>query len=127
MAEKRTAKFFPWAVPKACLSALCEGPSMYMYGVTAMMILVHLQINATGNHEINILALQDAMSQYHHKYDTITEYLEAMELAQKQSKQAKQNITDTMLVAMATEAFLDVEGYPKADNDWEERDHVDRT
>ena len=31
-----------------------------------------------------------------------------MELAQKQSKRAKQNIIDAMLVAKATEAFLDV-------------------
>ena len=68
------------------------------------------------------------MHQYHHKYDTIAEYIEAMELAQKQSKQGKQKITDAMLVAMATEAFLDAKRYPKAGDDWwEEKDHVDRT
>ena len=59
---------------------------MYLCNVTVMMILVHLQKNATGNHEIDILALQDAMRQYHHKYDTIAEYIEAMELAQKQAE-----------------------------------------
>ena len=46
---------------------------------------------------------------------------------QKQSEQAKQNITDVMLMAMATEAFLDVEHYLKADNTWNEKDRVDRT
>lgn len=89
VAEKEPAKFFAWAVPKTHLSALCKGPSMCMCDVTAMMILVHLQKNATGNHEIDILALQDAMHQYHHKYDTIAECIEAMELAQNQSERAK--------------------------------------
>jgi hypothetical protein len=32
---------------------------MYMCDVTAIAILAHLQKNATGNHEINILALKD--------------------------------------------------------------------
>ena len=59
------------------------------------------------------------MHQYHHTYDPVAEYIEAMELAQKQSKQTKQNITDAMLVAMATEAFLDVKRYSKTDDDWE--------
>ena len=61
VAEKETAKFFAWAVPKTYLSALCKGPPMYMCNVTAMMILIHLQNNVTGNHKIDILALQDAM------------------------------------------------------------------
>ena len=88
-----------------------------MCNVTAMSILVNLQKNATGNHKIDILALQDAMRQDHHPYNTITECIKAMELAQQQSKRAKQSITNTILVAMATEAFLDVERYPKADDD----------
>ena len=32
-----------------------------------------------------------------------------------------------MLAAMANEAFLGIERYPKADNDWEEKDHMNRT
>ena len=66
------------------------------------------------------------MRQYHHKYVIVTVYIEAMDLAQKQSKQANQNITDAMLTAMATEAFLGVKRYPKVDNDWEKKDRVDR-
>ena len=46
--------------------------------------------------------------QYHYKYNIIAEYIEAMKLAQKQSERAKQNITDPMLVAMVTKAFLNV-------------------
>ena len=57
VSEKETAMFFAWAVPKRYLSALCEGPSMYMCDGTAMSIPVHLQKNVTGNHEIDILAL----------------------------------------------------------------------
>ena len=94
---------------------------MYMSNVTAMTILIRLQKNATDNHEIDILTLQDAMRQYHHTYGTITEYIEAMELVQKQSEQAKQKITDVMLVSISTEAFLDIKCYPKAGNDWEEK------
>ena len=67
------------------------------------------------------------MCQYHHKYATIAEYIKAMELAQKQSEQAQQKITNTILVAMATKAFLDIKRYPKANTNWEERDHMDRT
>jgi hypothetical protein len=87
--EKETAKCFAWAVAKTYLSALCKGSPMYMCNVTAMTILVHLQNSATGNNAIDILALQDAMRQYHHTYDTITKYIEATELAQKQPKRAK--------------------------------------
>ena len=61
VAEKETEKFFAWAVPKTYLSALCKGPPRYMCDVTMMAILVHLQKNVTGNHEINILALQHSM------------------------------------------------------------------
>jgi hypothetical protein len=71
--EKETAKFFACAVLEIYLLALCEGPTMYMCNVTAMMVLVQLQKNATGNHEINIMALQDAMCQYHYKYNTMAE------------------------------------------------------
>ena len=88
-----------------------------MCNAIVMTILFHLQKNTTGNHEINILILQDAMRRYHHKCDTITEYIKAMEPAQKKgSEQANQNITDKMFVAMPTEAFLDVKRYPKADD-----------
>jgi hypothetical protein len=61
VAEKETAKFFAWAVPKTYLSALCEGRPIYIDNSTAIMILVHLQKNTTGNHKITILALQDPM------------------------------------------------------------------
>ena len=53
--------------------------------------------------------------------------MEVMELSQKQFERVKQNITDAMLVAMATEAFLNVERYLKADDNWEEKDYTDYT
>ena len=127
LAEKQTAKFFAWTVQKTYLSALCEGPTMYMCNVTAMTTLKHLQKNATYNYKIDILVLQDVMRKYHHTYDTITEYIEAIELAQKQSERAKQNITDAMLVTMATEGVLNGKRYLKANNNLEEKDHTDRT
>ena len=67
------------------------------------------------------------MCQYHHKYATIAEYIKAMELAQKQSEQAEQFITDAMLMAMLTKAFFNANRYPKAYNKWEERDRMERT
>ena len=50
-----------------------------------------------------------------------------MELVQKQSERAKQNVTDAMLVIMATEAFIDAKRYHKADNNCEEKDRTDCT
>ena len=64
-----------------------------------MRILAHLQKNATGNHEIDILALQNAMRQYHHTYSTIVEYITALELSQKKnlSKPNRTSLTQCSL------------------------------
>ena len=81
--DQETLKFFAWAAPETYLSAFYEEPPLCITGVTAMVILKHLQKNGAGNYEINILTLKDAMRQYHHTYDIIAKYIEAIELAQK--------------------------------------------
>jgi hypothetical protein len=62
---------------------LCEGSLVYTYNVTTMAIFKHPQKNATGNNKTSIRSLQDAMHQYHHKHNTVADYTEAVNLAQR--------------------------------------------
>ena len=63
----------------------------------------------------------------HLKVESIPEYIEAMERAQKQSERADNKISDTMLVNIATRAMLSSEHHPKTNDDWEDLSKTERT
>ena len=67
------------------------------------------------------------MRSYHTTMESIPQYIEAMERAQKQSKRANNEIGDAMLVNMATKAMLATERFPKANEDWEDLPRAERT
>ena len=83
-------------------------------------MLDHLQELCLGNHEVDILVLMDKMRQMHHVFDTIPQYIDALEKAQKQAERSEMPIVDSTLVVMATKAMLETERYPKADDVWED-------
>ena len=89
-------------------------------------MLNKLQEICLGNHEIDILDLQDKMRQMHTTCETIPQYVEAMEDAQKQAARARMPIADATLVMIATKAMLSTGRFPKADDLWEELDKPDR-
>ena len=62
-----------------------------------------------GNHEIDILDLQDKTYKIHNECNTIPQYIEALEDAQKQAERAEMPIEDATLVMLATKAMLATE------------------
>ena len=85
-----------------------------------------IQEMCLGNHEIDILVLQDKMHKMHNKWETIPQYTEALEDAQEQAKCAKMPINNATLVIYVTRAMLSTERYPKANNLREDLDRFDR-
>ena len=61
----------------------------------------------------------DKMRQTHHVFETIPQYIDALEKAQKQAERAEIPIADATLVMMSTKAMLETDHYPKADGVWE--------
>ena len=70
-------------------------------------MLDHLQEMWLGNHEVNILVLMDKMRQMHHVFETIPQYIDALDKAQKQAERAEIPIADATLVMMSTKAMLE--------------------
>ena len=66
------------------------------------------------------------MRKMHNEWETIPQYIEALEDAQQQAKHVKMLIDDATLVMNATRAMLSTERYPKANDLWEDLDRVDR-
>ena len=67
------------------------------------------------------------MRKTQNEWDTIPQYIEALEDTQQQAKCAKMLIKDANLVIYATRSMLSTEQYPKANDLWEDLDRVDRT
>ena len=109
------------------LSELLKGLPTYFSDVLAKTMLDKIQDICLGNHDINILVLQDIMCKMHNEWDTITQYIESLEDAQQQAKRENMPIDDTTLVMYATRAMLPTEQYPRANDLWEDLDRVERT
>ena len=92
----------------------------YYSEVFATTILDHLQELCLGNHEVDILVLMDKMRHMHHVFETIPQYIDALEKAQKEAERSEIPIADATLVMMATKYILETERYPKADDVWED-------
>ena len=105
-AEREIGLFNLKVVNHIWLSELSKGLPMYFSDVLAKTILDKLQEICLGNHDIEILALQDKMRTMHNEWETISQYIEALEYAQQQAKRAKIPIDDANLVMYATRAML---------------------
>ena len=126
VSESQAGRFIVDAVDDVWLAELKKKITIYAE-VTASEMLEHLRMTCLGAHEVDILDLQDNMRAYHTTMDSIPQYIEAMERAQKQSKRANNEIGDAMLVNMATKAMLATERFPKANDDWEDLPRDERT
>ena len=126
VAEDESRRFIMDSVNEVWIAELKQKVTVYAE-VTAYEMLEHLRKICVGTHEIDILDLQDKMRELHLKVDTIPEYIEAMEKAQEQAKRAENEISEAMIVNMATRAMLATERYPKANDDWEDLDKPQRT
>ena len=126
VAEEESRRFIMDSVDEVWIAELKRTVTVYAE-VTAFEMLEHLRVICVGTHEIDILDLQDQMRELHLKVDTIPEYIEAMEKAQEQARRAENEISEAMVVNMATRAMLATERYPKANDDWEDLDKPQRT
>ena len=97
-AERKRSLFILKVVDHVWLPELSKGLQTYFSGVLAKTMLDKLQEICLGNHKINILVLQDKMRKMHNEWDTIPQYIKALEDAEKQAKRAKMPIEDATLV-----------------------------
>ena len=67
------------------------------------------------------------MHKMHNEWETIPQYIEALEDEQQQAKRVKMLINDTTLIMYATRAMKSTGRYPKANVLWEDLDRIDRT
>ena len=126
VAESESARFIVDAVDDVWLAELKKKTTIYAE-VTAFDMLAHLRTHCLGEHEVDILDLQDQMRQYHVTAESIPQYIDAMEKAHTASKRANNEISEAMMVNMATKAMLATERFPKANDDWENLTRGERT
>ena len=105
----KSGLFILKVVDHVCLSELSKGLLTYFSNVLAKTMLDKLHEICLGNHEINILVLQDKMRKMHNGWDTIPQYIKALENAQQQAKRAKMPIDDATIVMYTTRAMLSTE------------------
>ena len=67
------------------------------------------------------------MRKMHNEWETIPQYIEALEDAQQQAKRTNMPIDDATLVIYARRAMLSIERYPKENDLWEDLNRVDST
>ena len=92
--------------------------------VTPINLLAHLQYICGGLHEINVLAIQNEMQEYHTDSEGMLEYINTLEAAQNKSKCGTGNnpITDTTLLLIATKTMLKTGAHPCTTDKWEDLD-----
>ena len=83
-------------------------------------MLENLQGICVGNHAIDILDLQDKMRVIYTEHESIAQYIQALEEAQKQATRAGTKSTDATLVMIATKVMLETQRFPTTNDKWEE-------
>ena len=85
-------------------------------------LLTHLQRHDTGRHAFDFLALIYQMRQYHLEQESIPEYINALEDAQKMAALLDESneIADGTLLLIASMSALKSQRYPRANEKWED-------
>ena len=66
------------------------------------------------------------MRDMHLTSNTIADYIEALKDAQRKGKRANNPVSDEYLVMVATKAIMSSNRFPRADDDWEDLDPLNR-
>ena len=88
-----------------------KGLLTYISDVLTKTMLDKLQEIFLGNHEIDILVLQDKILKMHNKWDTIPQYIEVLKDAQQQAKHVKMPIDNATLVMYLMRDMLSTEAF----------------
>ena len=80
-------------------------------------LFAHLQAGCTGRHALYLLVLHNEMQRYHLEDEGIPEYINILEVAQRQSGQAGRTIADETLLLFASTAILTSERFTRANDE----------
>ena len=122
-ARRETTSFILKAVEDTWVREL-KDPETFYTDVSPRDLIDHLQVQCTGRHTINILALQDEMRNYHIEYEGILEYINALEDAQRRVKRAGNDreyfVNNATLSLIASTAMLKMQQFPRVNDEWED-------
>ncbi len=87
--------------------------------MTALEIIAFLNANSGGLQAVDMISLQTNMHAYYVHKDSISQYINMLEDAQKKTKWAGMPIADVKLIMMASAAVLAAQHFPHKVDDWE--------
>ena len=125
-ARRETAQFILAIVDDNWVRELRNTDTLYT-NVTPRALLDHLQVECTGCHALNLLALHNKIQRYHLKVKGIPEYINILKDAQKQAGRDGCTITDEMRLLFASTAMLTAKMFLRKNKDWEDRAEANKT
>jgi hypothetical protein len=125
-ATTESNKFCVAVFGRTWISSLSKGSPIHFAEATTNELLQAARKACTGLHVIDLLDLQDKMRDMHLTTDTIADYIEALKDAQNKAKRAKNPVSDEYLVMVATKAMMGSQRFPRADDDWEDLDPLNK-
>jgi hypothetical protein len=117
-AECGAAKFLCKVVGEVWYNNLKDANTFYTK-VTAREIIAFLDANSRGLHAIDMISLCTNMHNYYTQADSILQYINMLEDAQKKATRAGMPITNIELVMMASVAVLGAQHFPRKVDGWE--------
>jgi hypothetical protein len=117
-AKRGAAKFIRKVVDEVWYNYLKDANTFYTK-VTAHEIIAFLDANSGGLHTINMISLRTNMHNYYTQADSIPQYINMLEDAQKKMTRAGMPIANIKLVMMASAAILAAQHFPRKVNNWE--------
>ena len=113
-AERKTRDFILAVVVDTWVRKLRETITFYT-AMSPLDLLNRLQTLFGGLHALYLLALQNEMQHCHLDMEGISEYINALKDAQKQSKWAGNFITDAILLLISTNTILSTDCFARAE------------
>ena len=99
----------------------------YYTKVHPRSILKHLRSTCGGLHPTDAVSLINDMNHYYESANSIPEFINKLEDAQKKAQRANVPIADTTLVAIATASVMASQTYPRTDDAWDDLSPKEKT
>ncbi len=117
-AEDGCKKLIHAAVEEVYINKLKDGTTFF-HKVFARDLLEHLEKNSTGLHALDIVVLRLNMLLLYKNAASLSDFILAMEEAQKKAKYAELPILDIKLAMYAATSVFQSEDYKKETDEWE--------
>ncbi len=99
----------------------------YYTKVHPRAFLKHLRSTCGGLHPIDAVSLISDMQRYYESTNSIPEFINKLEDAQKKAQRTNVPIADSTLVAIATASIMASQMYPRTDDTWNDLSLKERT